>query len=160
VFDDAALYVGVRLDDSAAGAIQAPLGRRDDENNSDWCFVEIDSRRDRRTAFSLGVNPAGVQVDGVFVDDINYDASWNGVWEARTQVDASGWAAEYRIPFALLASQAPAAGEPMRWGPCRRGCRCHARRAISRARHGELGSRSALPRLWPHLGQERRVDVP
>src|ERR1051325_10971616 len=43
VFDDEALYVGVRLEDPAAWAIQAPLGRRDDENSSDWCFVEIDS---------------------------------------------------------------------------------------------------------------------
>ena len=116
VFDDQALYVGVRMDDPAAWAIQAPLGRRDDENSSDWCFVEIDSHRDRRTAYSLGVNPAGMQVDGMFVDDINYDASSNGVWEAATRVDAGGWTAEYRIPFALLAFQPPAAGEPLRWG--------------------------------------------
>ncbi|HEX3477470.1 MAG TPA: DUF5916 domain-containing protein [Kofleriaceae bacterium] len=116
VFDDAALYVGVRLDDPAAWAIQAPVGRRDDENASDWCFVEIDSRRDRRTAFSLGVNPAGVQVDGMFLGDVTYDASWNGVWEAATRVDAGGWTAEYRIPYALLAFQLPPAGEPLRWG--------------------------------------------
>lgn len=57
-FDDHALYVAVRLDDPAVATLQAPLGRRDDENPSDWCFVEIDSRRDRRTAFSFGVNPA------------------------------------------------------------------------------------------------------
>ena len=116
VFDDAALYIGVRLDDPAAWAIQAPVGRRDDENASDWCFVEIDSRRDRRTAFSLGVNPAGVQVDGMFLDDTTYDASWNGIWEAATRVDAGGWTAEYRIPYALLAFQLPPAGEPLRWG--------------------------------------------
>src|ERR1051325_3206602 len=84
VFDDAALYVGLRLEDPAPWAIQAPLGRRDDENSSDWCFVEIDSRRGRRTAFSLGVNPAGMQVDGVFVNDNEYDSSWNGVWEVAT----------------------------------------------------------------------------
>ena len=116
VFDDTALYVGVRLEDPAAWAIQAPLGRRDDENSSDWCFVEIDSRRDRRTAFSLGVNPAGMQVDGVFVNDSDYDSSWNGVWVAATRVDATGWTAEYLVPFAMLAFHPPAAGEPMRWG--------------------------------------------
>jgi len=115
-FDAQALYVAVRLDDNAAWAIQAPLGRRDDENSSDWCFVEIDSRRDRRTAYSLGVNPAGMQVDGVFVNDVEYDTSWNGVWEAATRVDDGGWTAEYRIPFAMLAFQPPSSGEPMRWG--------------------------------------------
>ena len=116
LFDDTALYVGVRLDDPVPSTIQAPLGRRDDENSSDWCFVEIDSRRDRRTGFSLGVNPAGTQVDGVFFDDVSYDASWNAVWEAATRIDAGGWTAEYRIPFSVLAFQVPQAGEPMRWG--------------------------------------------
>ena len=116
LFDDDALYVGVRLDDPAAAAIQAPLGRRDDENSSDWCFVEIDSRRDRRTAYSFGVNPAGMQVDGVFLNDIDYDATWNAVWEVQARIDAAGWTAEYRIPFSILAFHAPAAGEPMRWG--------------------------------------------
>lgn len=116
LFDDDALYVGVRLEDPAAAAIQAPLGRRDDENSSDWCFVEIDSRRDRRTAYSFGVNPAGMQVDGVFLNDIDYDATWNAVWEAATRVDGGGWTAEYRIPFSILAFHAVAAGEPMRWG--------------------------------------------
>ncbi len=115
-FDERALYVAVRLDDPAIGELQAPLGRRDDENASDWCFVEIDSRRDRRTAFSFGVNPAGQQVDGVFFDDSNYDASWNAVWEAATHVDATGWTIEYRLPFAMFAFAQPRAGEPMRWG--------------------------------------------
>jgi len=116
VFDDHALYVGVRLDDPAIGRLQAPIGRRDDENPSDWCFVEIDSRRDRRTAFSFGVNPAAQQVDGVFVNDIDYDSSWNAVWEAATHVDATGWTIEYRIPFSVFAFQPPADGAAMRWG--------------------------------------------
>ncbi|HSR98330.1 MAG TPA: DUF5916 domain-containing protein [Kofleriaceae bacterium] len=116
LFDDDALYVGVRLEDPAAAAIQAPLGRRDDENSSDWCFVEIDSRRDRRTAYSFGVNPAGMQVDGVFVNDTDYDSSWNAVWEAATRIDGGGWTAEYRIPFSILAHHDSASGEPMRWG--------------------------------------------
>ena len=114
--DDTAIYIGVRLDDASAHAIQAPIGRRDDENNSDWCFVEIDSRRDRRTAFSFGVNPAGMQVDGVFVDDTSYDSTWNAVWDAAATVDDHGWTAEYRIPFSVLAFDRPAPGRPMTWG--------------------------------------------
>ncbi|HEY0195355.1 MAG TPA: DUF5916 domain-containing protein [Kofleriaceae bacterium] len=115
LFDDDALYIGVRLDDPAAQAIQAPLGRRDNETNADWCFVEIDSRRDRRTAFSFGINPAGMQVDGMFVNDTSYDASWNAVWQAATRTDARGWTAEYRIPFSVLAFTA-GDGATMRWG--------------------------------------------
>jgi len=116
VFDEHALYVGVRLDDPAMAALQAPIGRRDDENPSDWCFVEIDSRRDRRTAYSFGVNPAAQQVDGVFLNDSDYDASWNAVWEAATRIDATGWTIELRIPFSVLAFAPPGDGAAMRWG--------------------------------------------
>ena len=116
VFDDDALYVGVRLDDPHAELIQAPLGRRDDETTSDWCFVEIDSRHDHRSAFSFGVNAAGMQVDGVFVDDVTYDSSWNAVWQVAATRDAHGWTAEYRIPFSVFAFSRPKPGTPMVWG--------------------------------------------
>src|SRR5262245_42209114 len=72
LYDGDALYIGVRLSDPAPETIVAPYPRRDDETTSDWVFVEFDSRHDRRTAFSFGLNPRGVQVDGVFFDDVNY----------------------------------------------------------------------------------------
>ena len=107
-FDESSLYVAVRLHDPHPDSIVAPYPRRDDETTSDWVFVEIDSRHDHRTAFSLGVNPRGVQVDGTFVDDRNYDASWNAVWQAVTAIDSAGWTAEYRIPFSQLPLGRPA----------------------------------------------------
>src|SRR3569623_2052608 len=116
VFEDDALYVGVRLDDPHAELIQAPLGRRDDETTSDWCFVEIDSRHDHRSAFSFGGNAAGMQVDGVFGDDVTYDSSWNAVWQVAATRDAHGWTAEYRIPFSVFAFSRPKPGTPMVWG--------------------------------------------
>ncbi|MEO8620865.1 MAG: DUF5916 domain-containing protein [bacterium] len=106
LFDDAALYVGVRAFDPHPDSIIAPYPRRDDEGASDWIFVEIDSRHDHRTAVSLGVNPRGVQVDGLWSDDVNYDPAWNGVWEATSIIDSLGWTVEYRIPFSQLALRA------------------------------------------------------
>jgi hypothetical protein len=102
LYDDQALYVAVRLFDPAPGLILAPLLRRDDEGQSDWVFVEFDSRRDRRTAFSFGLNPRGVQVDGQFSNDRVYDPAWDGVWEAAARIDSLGWTAEFRIPFSQL----------------------------------------------------------
>jgi len=108
--DDQALYIGLRYFDPEPAKILAPLARRDDETISDWAFVEIDSRHDRRSGFSFGVNPRGVQVDGLWFDDSNYDPSWNAVWEAAAQVDGEGWTAELRIPFSQLAFRLPARG--------------------------------------------------
>ena len=60
LYDDDALYVGVRLYDT--GPITARLGRRDMPlGDSDWFGVMIDSYHDHRTAFGFDVNPAGVR---------------------------------------------------------------------------------------------------
>ena len=47
--DGEAIYVGLTYFDPEPAKIQAPLARRDDETISDWSFVEIDSRYDRRS---------------------------------------------------------------------------------------------------------------
>jgi hypothetical protein len=100
VYDDEALYVGVRLHDD--GPVTARLGRRDmNLGDSDWFGVMIDSYHDHRTAFGFDVNPAGVRRDEVKTinDD---DNSWDAVWDVATSIDAGGWTAEYRIPFSQL----------------------------------------------------------
>jgi len=50
MYDDAAVYVAVRLFDPSPDSVLAPYPRRDDENTSDWVFVEVDTRFDRRSA--------------------------------------------------------------------------------------------------------------
>ena len=114
--DAEAIYVGLTYFDPEPAKILTPLARRDDETVSDWAFVEIDSRHDRRSAFSFGVNPRGVQVDGLWTDDTVYDSSWNAVWEAAAHADARGWTAEFRIPFSQLAFSLPPDGGDLVWG--------------------------------------------
>jgi hypothetical protein len=116
LYDEDAVYVAVRLYDPHPDSIVAPYPRRDDETTSDWLFVEIDSRFDRRSGLSFGVNPRGVQVDGSWWGDVNYDAAWNGVWESAARIDSLGWSAEYRIPFAQLPLARSTPGEPLVWG--------------------------------------------
>src|SRR5919199_3305341 len=100
VYDDAALYVGVRLHDT--GPITARLGRRDGPlGDSDWFGLMLDSYHDHRTAFGFDVNPLGVRRDEVKTIDVD-DNSWDAVWEVATSVDSAGWTAEYRIPFSQL----------------------------------------------------------
>jgi hypothetical protein len=100
LYDDAALYVSVRLHDT--GLIVGRLGRRDMPlGDSDWFLLMIDSYHDLRTAFGFDVNPAGVKRDEIktIAGD---DNSWDAVWDAATSVDSAGWTVEYRIPFSQL----------------------------------------------------------
>jgi hypothetical protein len=102
LYDDEALYVGVRLADR--GKVNTRLGRRDmDLGDSDWFGVVVDSYHGHNTAFSFDVNPSGVRRDAYKTDTQGDDLSWDAVWEAEAQVDpAGGWSAEYRIPFSQL----------------------------------------------------------
>ena len=57
LYDDAALYVGIRMFDQHPDSIAAQLARRDASGiYSDWAHLIIDSYHDRRTAFRFSVN--------------------------------------------------------------------------------------------------------
>src|SRR5690349_2638870 len=100
LYDDDALYVGVRLHDS--GRVTGRLGRRDMPlGDSDWFGLMLDSYHDHRTAFGFDVNPAGVRRDEVKTIDVD-DGSWDAVWDVATSIDSAGWSAEYRVPFSQL----------------------------------------------------------
>ena len=118
VYDDAALYVGVRMFDSHPDSIAAQLARRDASGiYSDWLHVMVDSYRDRRTSFRFSVNPKGVQKDVLEFDDRNgEDLNWDAVWEVATTIDSLGWIAEYRIPFSQLRFGGVPAGAERVWG--------------------------------------------
>ena len=116
LFDDDAMYVAVRAYDAHSDSIRAPYPRRDDEVSGDWIFVEIDSRFDHRSGFSFGVNPRGVQVDGTWWNDVNYDPAWNGIWQSAARIDSLGWTVEFRIPFSQLALSKATPGAAMTFG--------------------------------------------
>lgn len=100
-YDDTALYVGARM--WSTGAIQAPLGRRDEGDQAEYFSVFLDTYLDRRTAYAFGVTAAGVRLDEYFPNDNGRgDDSFDPVWQARTARDADGWTAELWIPFSQL----------------------------------------------------------
>ena len=117
LYDESALYIGLRMFDVAPDSIAAQLARRDASGlHSDWAHVYIDSYHDRRTAFAFSVNPRGVQRDVYFSNDNVEDVGWDAVWEVATGIDSIGWTAEFRIPFSQLRF---ARGEPLNgrtWG--------------------------------------------
>ncbi|WP_456425370.1 DUF5916 domain-containing protein [Rhodocaloribacter sp.] len=100
LYGDNALYVGAHLYDDAPDKIMATLGRRDELNQADWFFVSIDAYLDRKTAYTFGVNAAGVLLDGVVTREL--DRSWDAVWDGAARITADGWIVEIRIPYSML----------------------------------------------------------
>lgn len=99
-YDDAALYVAARLEDS--GPVTTRLGRRDNSLSSDWFRFYVDPHQDRRTGFGFWVNPSNVKIDMVLYNDGWDDWNWDGVWDSATQIDEGGWSVEMRIPYSQL----------------------------------------------------------
>jgi len=103
LYDDDALYVGARMF-SGDGRIQAPLGRRDNTDQAEHILVSFDTFLDRRTAVVFGVTAAGVRIDRFHSSDNedSFDAGFDPVWRAETQVSGDQWTAELWIPFSQL----------------------------------------------------------
>ncbi len=103
LFDDDALYVGVICYDSDPRQIVQQLTRRDRTGEADRFSIMIDSYHDRWTAFLFSANVAGVQSDGILSQDgLQYDVTWDAVWDVRTRLYRDGWSAEFRIPYNAL----------------------------------------------------------
>jgi hypothetical protein len=113
LYDDAALYVGVRLHDSEPGRIIRQLSRRDDVADADSFSIFLDPHHDHLTGVEFQVSAAGVQRDAVVYDDNFESDAWDAVWESAVTVDAQGWVVEMRIPFSQL--RFPAIARPT-WG--------------------------------------------
>jgi len=101
-YDDEAVYFGIMCYDSESDKIDARLVRRDNYVQSDQIDVSLDTHYNRQNAFSFTVYPSGSVIDGILSDDNRADSTWDGVWEAKTQIHTDGWAVEYRIPFRVL----------------------------------------------------------
>lgn len=114
LYNESALWIGVRAHDPEPEKIVGQLTRRDTDSDSDWIVVLIDSYCDRRTAFDFRLNPAGVMRDLLQSDDGNAaDVSWDAVWDGAAHVDAAGWTAEFRIPTSQIRYKP---GEACRFG--------------------------------------------
>jgi hypothetical protein len=115
LYDDDALYVGTRVVSKDPGRIQAPVSRRDNISQAEHIWVSFDSYRDRRTAYSFGITASGVRGDWYHPSDseTEIDLSFDPVWEAAADRNATGWTSEMRIPFSQLRFNA---ADVQHWG--------------------------------------------
>lgn len=103
-YDDEALYFFVEAEVPDEDVSVRTL-RRDSFGifDDDMVFLKIDPQLDRRTAYTLGVNADGAQIDMLVLEDGTlFIPEWDAVWEGETQRTKAGYTAEFRIPFAVL----------------------------------------------------------
>lgn len=121
-----AIHFGIRASEGHT-ELRANLADRDRIDGGDYVQLVLDPFDDQREAFVFGVNPLGVQADGILRDATRrggsgfsaggsdayvVDASADFVFESRGIVTETGYQVEVRIPFESL--RFPSGGE-QRW---------------------------------------------
>ncbi len=104
-YDEKNLYVAFRAYDSQASKVRCSITKRDGCLEDDWVFIMLDTFNEKRRAFSFLLNPAGVQMDMMRVEEggnDNMDPSWDTVFYSEGKIDAEGYTVEAAIPFKSL----------------------------------------------------------
>ena len=113
LYDDTAVFVGVRLHDSDPSQIVTTDTSRDAGlGDQDSFQVIFDTFRDRQNGFVFGTNVTGVQYDAQVRNQGDTSTSWDASWEVVTRTNEDGWTAEFRIPLRSLRYGA----SPQVWG--------------------------------------------
>jgi hypothetical protein len=157
LFDQRALYVGIRCRDDRPAGIVRPLGRRDAPPDSDQVRVYVDGARDGRTARLFLVTAGGVLADALVYDDDRVTYEWDAVWEGAAVVDADGWTAELAIPLSVL-RLAPG-GALVGFGVLRDVPRLHEKMGTFPHAAGERGLASRLGALEGLVAPEAGLEL-
>ena len=117
-----ALYFGIVAHRRLGSNLNATVSSRDNILNDDRILIYLDTFNDRRRAFVYGVNPYGVQLDGVRSEGSGTagrmfgggdDWSPDFHYDSRGVATDSGYVVEVRIPFKSL--RFPPSGK-QEWG--------------------------------------------
>ena len=117
-----AIHFGIVAHDRLPSAIRATVADRDNIDSEDQVVLDIDTFHDRRRAFFFGVNPLGVQSDGVRSEGAgqvsslipgSVDKNPDFVWESKGRITEQGYQIEIRIPFKSLRYPT---GQEQSWG--------------------------------------------
>lgn len=106
-YDDKNLYLGVQWFDEKDGDYVITSLRRDYRSpGADGLAFLFDTYQDKTNAFSFGVNPFGVQREGLVSNGgtvgSDFSLSWDNKWFSEVVINEKGWTAELAIPFKTL----------------------------------------------------------
>lgn len=106
-YDDRFVYVFAVMYSHANGKYITPSLRRDFRGEAFDSFVAVfDTYQDKTNAFSFGVNPFGVQREGLIArggnDPEDLSLSWDNKWYSETKIYNDRWVCEFAIPFKTL----------------------------------------------------------
>ncbi len=116
-YDDKNLYAIFVCFDSDPRQVRARMSRREDVFDDDFVEFMLDTFNDHRRAYAFFSNPLGVQADALWTEgsdpEMNFDMSFDTVWNSAGRVTDRGYVTWMEIPFRSLRF---ASSDPQTWG--------------------------------------------
>ena len=121
-YSPTAIHFGIMAYDRVPEGVRATVSDRDNIASDDQVTIFLDTFNDRRRAYFFGVNPYGIQDDGVrseggFSASMGMSGSTDRnpdfLWQSKGEKTAFGWMAEIRVPFKSLRW---GGGSELTWG--------------------------------------------
>ncbi len=100
-YDNDNLYVAIIAYDNPAD-IRASMCERDMIFNDDNVGFFLDTYGDAAWAYTLNINPYGVQGDALWTNGFGEDSQFDLVWKSAGRITDSGYQVELAIPFSSL----------------------------------------------------------
>ncbi len=106
-YDDQFIYIFAVMHNNGERKYVTPSLRRDyDGQTSDGLSLVLDTYKDKTNGYYFGINPFGVQREGLIVnggatsDDLTF--TWDNKWYAESKILSDSWVCEIAIPFKTI----------------------------------------------------------
>ena len=101
-YDDQMFHVVFVAFDDEPEKIRASLGSRENVFGDEIVEIQLDTFYDQRRAYTFICNPYGVQFDAVWIEGLDFDSSWDTVWDSEGAITDRGYVVRMAIPFKSL----------------------------------------------------------
>lgn len=113
LYDNDAIYVFAEMFDNEPQKIMKEISTRDDFGTSDVFGIFINGFNDGQQDFRFFATASDGQGDCLATESNGEDFSWDAVWQSKAILTKTGWAAEFKIPYAALRFSAD---KVQKWG--------------------------------------------
>lgn len=102
-YTDRGLYVAAIMEQPEATLVRRHAPRDSFDVNRDTIALNIDSSGSGRYGYWFTLALGDGQMDGTVLPEREYGRDWDGAWYGATQQSATGWSAEFFIPWSQMA---------------------------------------------------------
>jgi hypothetical protein len=97
------IYMSAEMDQPPETLVRRISGRDSRELNRDRLSITLDTSGEGQFGYWVSLALGDNQMDGTILPERQYNSQWDGAWYGATAETATGWSAEYYIPWGQLA---------------------------------------------------------